>query len=309
MYTLGSMVDLRTANIVCALIQICYTLYFIFLPESPSFLIRKNRIAAAEKSLKLLRGQSYDSKAEMEYLRDIQAKVLMKPKSSFLKEVRSRATLKAFFIILSLFIFFQASGINPVMFYTTRIFIDAEITLAPDTATIILGVVQVLTTIVSMLFIDRFGRVFSLKISFCAMIVGQTGIGTFFYLKDMNSTLTSDLGWLPLTSLSIFCIGFSVGIASIPFVLLGEIFSDEAKKVIAPFAQTLNFVVSSMMVLFFPTLITSIGAGFTFYSFAVSCVIGLLFTTFAIPETKGKTLAEIQAMLEMRRNKVSCFKH
>ena len=297
-YTLGHFCNVLTMNVISASILVCYAISFIFMPETPTFLVRHQKYDKAEKAVKILRGSQYNAKSEIFELQRFHELAAKAPKSSFIIEMKKKSTQKAFIIIVFMFFFFQMTGINSIVFYTTTIFIEADISLEASIASIILGIIQVLMSMTTMLFIDKFGRVLLLKISFAIMTVGQAGIGTFFLLKEHEVAFLDHLGWLPLTSLSIFSIGFASGMATIPFILLGEIFSDEAKKIVAPFAQTMNFVTSSAIGFLFPILFKNIGAGCTFYIFAGSCLLGLIFTTFFLPETKGKSLAEIQSMLE-----------
>lgn len=194
-------------------------------------------------------------------------------------------------------VFFQMSGINAVIFYTTTIFIEAGVTMDPSIATIILGAVQAAATLSTVAFVDRFGRVFLLKVSFAMMIFSLIGIGTFFTFKTSGAVNIEYINWLPLPSLCLFCVGFSAGLGSVPFILLGEFFSDDAKKIIAPFAQTMHNVMTFVIGLLYPALVNSIGSGPTFFMFAVFCFFGLLFTVLVIPETKGKSLEEIQTLL------------
>ena len=291
-YTLGSITSLFVLNIICGSVAVIYTICFTFIPETPAFLIRNGKVDKAEKSIKLLRGENYDAKQEISYAQKAYDEALNAPKSSFLIEFKKRATFKAFVIIILLFVFFQMSGINAVIFYTTTIFIEAGVQMNPSLATIILGVVQVLSTLLTAAFIDSFGRVFLLTTSFSLMIIGHIGFGVFFLIRDIQV-----ISWLPLPSLCLVCIGFSAGLGSVPFILLGEIFSGDAKKVIAPFAQTMNFVMSFMIGILYPALVSMIGTGLTFFMFAGFCIVGLLFTIFFIPETKGKSLQEIQSLL------------
>ena len=295
-YTLGSLVSLFTLNATCMVLVVSYTTLFMFLPETPIFLVRRNELEKAEQSMRILRGRNFDSKGEVYRLNEQHNEIANASKSSFLTELNKPATLKAFSIVIFLFFIFQMSGINAIIFYTTTIFIEAGVTLDPAIATIVLGLVQVLMTFSTMLFVDRFGRIFLLTTSFIIMIFGTVGVGTFFYLKQIGVDLNG-FGWFPLTSLCVFCIGFSSGMGSVPSILLGEIFSYEAKKIIAPFTQTFNFVMSSMIGILFPALVSAIGIGFTFYIFAGFCLWGLIATLIFIPETKGKSLEEIQTIL------------
>lgn len=296
-YVLGSLFSLFNLNIICCSMVMIYTTYFVFLPESPAFLLRQEKSEKAEKSIKLLRGSKYDAKSEITEFQLMLEETSKAPKNSFSAEFKKRETFKAFTVVIVLFFFFQMSGINAVLFYTTTIFIETGIKVNPSAATIVLGVAQVTAALAAAGFIDRSGRVLLLIISFVMMIVGLIGIGTFFCLKDQQYENMESIGWLPLPSLCIFVISFSSGLGSIPFVLVGELFSNDAKRIIAPFAQSMNFVMAFVIGLTFPTLVGVIGAGFTFFMFAGFCVLGLLFTIFFVPETKGKSLVEIQTML------------
>lgn len=293
-YTLAPLVDLLTLNMICGSLLIAYTIGFMFLPESPVYLVRKNQFNKAEKSIKLLRGKKYDAQSEVLECIELMNQDAKALESSIAEEFKKPETMKAFIIIICVFFFFQMSGINAVIFYTTSIFIEAGIDINPSTATIITGFVQVISTLSTAAFVDRFGRVFLLKLSFSLMILGLLSFATFFYAKSWTDF---NLDWMPLPSLCIFVIGFSSGMGPVPFVLLGEIFSNDAKKFIAPFAQTMIFLLSFMIGLIYPVLVSIIGTGLTFFMFTGFCVAGLLFTIFVIPETKGKSLSEIQTLL------------
>lgn len=297
-YTLSFFVELYTLHTICLSILAVYFVGLLFLPESPTYLVRKKQLVKAERSIRILRGKNFDPTAEIAELQQVHEKALNSQKSSFMNEIKKRSTSRAFFLVVTMFFFFQMSGINPIIFYTTSLFIEAKVSMDPAVATIILGCSQVLMTLSTMIFIDKFGRRFLMKVSFSIMCLGQIGIGTYFLLKERDSAISDTLGWLPLVALIVFSLGFSFGMASVPFILLGEIFSNEAKKVIAPIAQTMNFAISSVIIVLYPTFVKTIGAGYTFYGFAAFCFLGLLFTIFIQPETKGKSLAEIQKLLE-----------
>jgi hypothetical protein len=203
---------------------------FLFLPESPVYLLRKNQVKKAEISFKSLRGQNYDPQPEIIEFQKHFEETLNTPESSFFDEIRKRETSKAFIIIISLFLFFQLSGINAVTVYATTIFAEAEIEMDPSIATIVTGAVQVLATLSTTFVIDRCGRIFLLIFSLVSMIFGLSGIATFFVMKSNNFVYLEYISWLPLPSICIFVVAFSVGLGPVPFIILGEIFSSEAKK-------------------------------------------------------------------------------
>ena len=121
------------------------------------------------------------------------------------------------------------------------------------------------------------------------MLGSLIGIGVFFSVKDGSSSI-DNLGWLPVTSLSVFILAFSGGMGPMFYVLLGELFSNDAKDVVAPIGQVLNFALTFVIGLMFPFLTEAIGTGTTFYAFAGFAVCAFLFIIFFIPETKGKSL-------------------
>ena len=245
--------------------------------------------------MRLLRGDSYDFESELSNLK-IQQEEMSTEKKSFLELFKSKATMRAFTIIISLAFFFQMTGINAILFYSTKIFIEAGVQLDPQICTIIIGCAQILGTLFATAFVDRLGRKFILMCSMVLMFASLIGIGVFFSVKDGGSSV-ENLGWLPVTSLSVFIIAFSGGMGPMFYVLLGELFSNDAKDVVAPIGQVLNFALTFVIGLVFPFLTEAIGTGTTFYAFAGFAVCAFLFTVFLIPETKGKSLHEIQVLL------------
>jgi MFS family permease len=295
----GWQLELFNLNIIVVVLVTIYPIGFMFLPETPIFLLGKEKSEEAVKSMKIIRGPSFDSESEICELQKGFEENSNAPKSSFTKEIRKRATFKALIIIITLFFVFQMSGINAVIFYATTIFIESGISIDPFLATIILALMEVFATIFSASIVDRFGRVALLKASLTLTFTGLVGIGSYFMMKEHNVSFLEHFTWLPLPSLCVFVFGFSIGLATVPFILLGEVFSDEAKKVIAPLGQTMNNSMSFGIGLFYPLLVNGIGSGMTFFMFAAFVFFGLIFTI-VIPETKGKSLAEIQKLLEAK---------
>lgn len=215
---------------------------------------------------------------------------------SFLQHLKEKATRKAFLIILTQFFFFQFTGINAVLFYTTTIFIEAGINIEPGIASIIVVSSQIVGTSFSTVLVDRYGRRAMLMVSTILMALSHIAIGTYFSLKSSGTSM-DHLSWLPVVSLSVFEIAFGSGIGPVSYVLLGELFSPSAKKVIAPVGKSFNLFMAFVVGLVFPILVDLIGSSATFFMFSGFSVLALFFTIFFIPETKGKSLVEIQEML------------
>lgn len=120
-YIVGSFSSVFSTNIICGLVPLVFGAIFLCMPESPVFLMNDKREEEAIKSLKWLRGSSYDPKSEIEDLK----KDLTESEASearIIEVLKRKLTLKTLFIGFGLMFFQQLSGINAVIFYSTTIF-------------------------------------------------------------------------------------------------------------------------------------------------------------------------------------------
>lgn len=163
-------------------------------------------------------------------------------------------------------------------------------------ATIIVGVVQVIATFVSSLVVDKLGRRILLLASDSIMAVCTILLGVYFYL-DQNGHDVSNLGWLPIVSLCMFIVMFSLGFGPIPWMMMGELFAADVKGLAGSLAGTFNWLLAFIVTKTFTNLVTAMGRAETFWLFSALSIVGTVFVFFVVPETKGKSLAEIQRML------------
>lgn len=244
--------------------------------------------------MQLLRGKKYDCSDELNDIKKHQE--LNSEDLSILQHLKNKATRSAFLIILTQFFFFQFTGINAVLFYTQTIFIEANIDIDAGIASILVVSSQIFGTSFSTVLVDRVGRRAMLFVSTILMALSHISIGTYFAMKDSGRSV-EHLSWLPIASLSVFEIAFGCGIGPVSYVLLGELFTPNAKKVIAPVGKSFNLFLAFVVGLIFPSLVDIFGNAGTFYIFAGFSVLAFVFTMLFIPETKGKTFTEIQEML------------
>jgi len=164
------------------------------------------------------------------------------------------------------------------------------------TATIIVGAMQVVFTFISTLVVDRLGRRLLLLISDGVMAICTLLLGVYFYLQSKGDD-TSSLGWLPLTSVCLFIIVFSLGYGPIPWMMVGELFAPHIKGFASSLSCVLNWILAFIVTKFYSDLVSAFSIQATFWIFAVISAIGTVFVFFVVPETKGKTLDEIQREL------------
>lgn len=203
---------------------------------------------------------------------------------------------KGFTISIMLMFFQQFSGINAVIFFTVDIFKMAGSSLDPNYCSIIVGVVQVLMTFASAALVERAGRKILLIQSSAVMCLCLTVLGIYFKVKDAGKDVSS-YGLIPLVSLVLFIISFSLGYGPIPWMMMGELLAPEVKGVASSIVVLFNWTAVFIVTKTFPMLMDSVGKDFTFWIFGVVMAAGTFYGFKALFETKGKSNAQIQLML------------
>ena len=186
----------------------------------------------------------------------------------------------------------QLSGVNGVIFFAEKIFMMAGAE-DPVMCTIIVGVVQSIATLVSSVLVDRAGRKFLLILSGVGMAIFLVALGYFFIILESKGDVTN-LKWLPLVSVVGYIVVFSLGFGPLPWMMAGELLPPQIKGFGSGITVAVNWTSVSVVTLFFQPLVKLISSGYMFSMFAVISVIATLFIIFFVPETKGKSMQEIQ---------------
>lgn len=279
----GVAVDMRVLSILSVTMSLIFFIVFIFMPESPVYYLIKGNELSARKSLIKLRGVQYNIDNELQNQRKVLEETKNK-KISFLTLLKSKAILKSFVVAYGLMFFQQFSGINIIIFYASDIFYQASSDLEPSYSTIIVGVMQVLAVFVSTLIIDRLGRRILLLASIIFMCLTSFALGVYFYLFEIGQD-TNSIKWLPLSSICVFVVMFSLGFGPIPWLMLGEIFAPEVKGLAASSASLLNWLMVFIITKFYTNLKMAIDTSGAFWLFSGICALGIFFVFFLVPET------------------------
>lgn len=192
--------------------------------------------------------------------------------------------------------FQQFTGVNCIVFYVEEIFLDAGGSVQGSNAAIMVGGAQLAACLVSTLVVDRAGRRPLLLISGTVMAACCTTLGAFFFMKSHGQDV-SGLGWLPVASVCLYFIIFSLGFGPVPWVMLGELFAPEVKGAATAVASAVSWWLTFLTTCQFQPLVDAIGEGPTFWGFAALTALGVLFVAVCVPETKGRTLEQIQLAL------------
>lgn len=260
-----------------------YVLLVLWVPESPRFLIKQGKEAEALKILTRIGGEHSQQSVDniRHSLRDDSGSWL----DLFKPHVRTPLTISFVLAIL-----IHLSGINTIIDYAPRIFKSAGFTLdAALFSTFVVGIANFAFTLVSFWIIDRLGRR-------PLYIIGSAGM-TVALICLVGAVLTSHFdGLTVLILLVIYLFFFASCIGPVFWTLLPEIIpnSVRGKAMIVPVLT--QWVANAVVVLLFPAVFHSIGQAATFGLLAIACLTQAIFTFFAMPETKNRSLEEITTL-------------
>lgn len=261
------------------------------LPESPRWLVRRQRPADANASLVRLRKPGADVDGEVaEMVRSVKAEFNLPVGYGALLEPAVRPAL---IVGVGLFFLQQLSGINAVIYYAPDIFAHAgfDSTKTQMLATIGVGVVNVATTVVAMFLIDRLGRR-------PLLIIGFLGAAATMLVIALGVVFPNAVpSWLIIAMLLLYIASFAVAIGPLPHLLMSEIFPLRVRGPGMSMASLSNWGFNFLVVFAFPLMLAGPGLAFTFTLFAVICLGGIGFTLTRVPETTGHSLEAIERHL------------
>jgi sugar porter (SP) family MFS transporter len=268
----------------------------LVLPESPRWLAGHNRMPQAEAVLRRLRNTPAEVADELATLRTdlLREGGRLVPWSAMLAP-RLRPAL---IIGIGLAMFQQITGINTVIYFAPQIFQAAGLSSASVSilATAGVGAVNVALTIVSMWLIDRAGRRVLLLWSLGGMAATLLILAVGFAFGASGAT-----GWLTVLSVAAYVAFFAVGLGPVFWLLIAEIFPLAVRGRAMSLATISNWGFNLLVTITFLGLIDLFGRVGTFLLYAVLTLVALVFTAVLVPETKGRSLEEIEDALEGRQ--------
>ena len=258
-----------------------------WLPESPRWLVSKNLIDSARTVLERIR-RTKDVGTE---LKDIQSS--LEVQSGGWRDLFTPLIRPALIVGVGLAILQQITGINTVIYYAPMIFefTGAKSASASILATIGVGVVNVAMTVVALLLVDRVGRRPLLLIGLTGMIIGLGVLGLAFQLPSLSGSL----GWIAELSLMLYVGAFAIGLGPVFWLLISEIYPLKIRGVAMSVATSANWGANLFVALTFLTLIQATGRSSTFWIYGLVGIGAWLFTWFYVPETKGRSLEDIES--------------
>ena len=157
-----------------------------------------------------------------------------------------------------------------------------------------IGVVQVLATIVACAMTDSLGRRRMLIIAGIGMALGCGSLGFYYNMTRADATTTDGLGWLALVSLIGYVVAFSLGWGPVPILLMSEVLPARARGTASGVATLANWGLAFVVTKFFTSLQAAVGFDGSFWLFGIACLLAVWFVIRHVPETKGRSLEDIE---------------
>ncbi|MDX1285231.1 MAG: MFS transporter, partial [Draconibacterium sp.] len=212
-------------------------------------------------------------------------------KRGTLKDAFKKKYSVILFIGIFLAIFQQWSGINVIFFYAPDIFAKAN--LGIDAAlfqTTLIGLMNIIFTILAMKVIDKMGRKVLMLIGALGMAICYVIIGYLFYIGNTN-------GWMLLSFIILTPAFFAFGLGPTVWVVLSEIFPNKIRGAAMSISTFSLWIGCYLLTLTFPIFVEALSAAVTFWIYAIICITGFTVIYFILPETKGISLEKLEKKL------------
>lgn len=260
-----------------------FFLFMFFVPESPRWLVKNGKEQRAASILKKIGGAAYAADA----LTHISESLVNEIEKVNFKELLEERILKILLIGVVLAVFQQWCGINVIFNYAHEVFTQAGYGVSDMLLNIVItGIVNLVFTFVAIYTVDYWGR---RKL----MLLGSAGLAVIFIL--VGTSYFFKLAGIHLLILLLSAIAcYSCTLAPVTWVIISEIFPNRIRGAAMSISVTMLWVACFVLTYTFPLLNKGLGAAGTFWVYAAICILGFTFIFKRLPETKGKTLEEIE---------------
>ncbi|CAH0714601.1 unnamed protein product, partial [Brenthis ino] len=305
LYIIGDILQYRTVLWICLSLPTFHLVLFMMMPESPSFLLKKNNVEEATRVLAWLRCRKEDDtlvKAELDLMkREQRHDDKTKTNSCFIIKSILKDTIlfKAFCIAMVVTLAREVCGAIPVLNFAGEIFAFAsdksDFVLTPNQQAMLLGAVQVSGSMLASTVVEKTGRKPLLAITSLLSGLSMIALASWFVTREYGA---NSLNWIPIMTLCLCIFCDSSGLQPISIVIASEIFSFKYRGTVMAVTTSAASFADFLQLLFFKPLVNALGIYIAFYFFGIVCILMAVYVVIIIPETKGKTLDDIYKHLE-----------
>uniref|UniRef100_A0A0P4W055 Putative facilitated trehalose transporter tret1-like protein n=1 Tax=Rhodnius neglectus TaxID=72488 RepID=A0A0P4W055_9HEMI len=305
------------------------------MPESPAWLIRRGKYKKASESMQFLRG-----KVSAESVQKELDELIEKLKSSSNKATNFAASIKAFsrpesykpFILMNTFFLFQQlTGIFVVIFYAVDVVKEAGVKSDPFVIAVLIGLTRLFFTIAAAWMSKSLGRRITALVSGVGMTISLMVLSTHLLMKhtakydntfehpleNLNLTntnlsnvttgiLSEDVespSFIPVITILVYILASTVGFLTLPWAMIGEVYPAQVRGIASGATTCITYIVSFIVVKLYPKMLETLNKHGVFYFYGAMALLGTIFVFFFLPETQGKSLAEIEQHFAKRKKR------
>ncbi|NXC47092.1 GTR6 protein, partial [Penelope pileata] len=312
---LGLLLDWRWLAVAGEVPVLAMILLLCFMPSSPRFLLSQGKEDEALRSLCWLRGKDTDYAQEYEQIKD---SVRKQSRRVSCAEIKDPFIYKPLLIAVGMRFLQQLSGVTCVLVYLQPIFKKTFVILKPEYDAALVGLVRLFSVAIAAVSMDKAGRKILLFVSGGAMLASNLTMGLYIHFvpSSQNGTITNTtLGSLanpsaeptnyitliPLLATMFFIMGYAMGWGPITWLLMSEILPLKARGVASGLCVVVSWLTAFALTRFFLVVVDAFGLEVPFLFFAVICAGNIIFTGCCVPETKGRSLEQIEAFFRTGR--------
>ena len=282
-------------------IAVLLLLLGITLKETPRWLIKHGYNDKAFESMIFFKGSNYDISSELAELKVVIGKEQFFNGIKVLKDFTNKSTLKPLVLSIMVMFFQQFCGINAVVFYAEDIFKQTKYKNdAALVSSFAVGGTELFGTLIGVILIDLLGRRILLICGGVGMFLSSGAMGTFYffnlepYCHPGSPKCRDDLNPLAIVSIILYVMSFSIAWGGLPWLLLSEIFPLRVRGAGMGLAGGASWIFAAIVTGFFKEYQKALKPWGAFWSFSLVCAFSVLFVIIFVPETKGKSLEDIE---------------
>ncbi|CAN1356633.1 Sugar transporter ERD6-like 5 [Linum perenne] len=292
-YLIGSFVSWRILALIGAVPCMIQLLGLFFIPESPRWLAKVGRGKECEAALQKLRGKNSDISDEAAEIRDYTETVERLSESTSVFELFQRKYAHSLLVGVGLMVLQQFGGVNAIAFYASSIFVSAGTDFTSSTISDLS--LQIPMQVVGVVLMDISGRRPLLMVSAAGTCLGCFLVALSFLLQGLR-VWTDISPFFALFGVLVFTGSFSLGMGGIPWVIMSEVFPINMKGSAGSLVTLVSWLGSWVVSYAFNFMMGWSSSG-TFFMFSCIGGVTVVFVLKLVPETKGRTLEEIQASM------------
>jgi len=318
-YCLGSLIPWNMVAIVGVVIPIVLMPGLFMVSNSPHWYLKKGQEKLAVQAMEKFRSSDANGLSELLAIADVlkqgsrmrqgpqqgdqEDNSLVDQVKAVLETLAHRKNRRPFLILNILFLIMIFSGDYSVSFYAVEIFkraaLSGKTTADCFLSAVVVGGIRLVGALLFLPAIKFCTRKILLATTAALMSVSMIALGVVVYLQGSSAI---GLNWLPLVCLTVYTASGTLGLGSLPYIYIGELYSAEMRPVLAGVTMGLAQLELFIVIQTFPSLHTAMTDGAVFWMYGGICLLGAIFALLFVPETKDKSLEEIECKFEFKKN-------